>query len=607
MVREGTKEEEEESLQPLTTENLDMSRGKPKYDTTFKMQQCFKGSFRHIMILALVLILSLGVFKLYQSGSSGTVISKDRSHAYNVKVFPKDLDDEALSNLPKENYSYLAMIDAGSSGCRAHIYRYGKLGSTNGPLYVLPKHVSLKVKPGLSSFANNPVEAGPSLKGLIDFMKEQVPEVDWAVTPIWLKATAGLRMLDSKQSDAILGSVRKFLGDSATSPFLFRPSWARIIPGNEEGGFGWIAYNYLMKIIGPRKDSSGGAPFAVVEMGGASSQVSQVAPSKVEAEKIPPNYRFSFTIEDETFHLYTHSYLGFGAEQARVQLNKILTRPNINNIEDPCLNHGYFRSGSTPPEQVYEGPGGIFYNLTGVSNAMKGICVKALIDVFDPTVPPVAARHLLQVAGFNRHIADEVSRHLQETNTAPMSTETEKTYTEMVLNWLKRSMDVSNSGSGCDAKHPAPYAFNCIHQPDFVKNSENFLLFENFYYVSSAIGVKSIEESNSGTSQVFDKAPTFPLQTTPKNILEATYKVCTTEWKKMNSDYPLDSQGKDNNIKLCFGGSLAYSFLVYGLKIPTKKVVTIQKEVGSNEIEWALGAAYKEAADFLKRSNLRPT
>ena len=66
------------------------------------------------------------------------------------------------------------------------MYRYGRLGSADGPLYILPQHVSKKVKPGLSSFAHKPSEAGISLTGLVEFMKEQVPESDWGSTPIWL-------------------------------------------------------------------------------------------------------------------------------------------------------------------------------------------------------------------------------------------------------------------------------------------------------------------------------------------------------------------------------------------------------------------------------------
>ena len=76
-------------------------------------------------------------------------------------------------------------------------------------------------------------------------------------------------------------------------------------------------------------------------MGGASAQVSQVAPSEKEAKLIPNEYKFSFTIEKESYHLYTHSYLGYGAEQAREQLNKLLIASKTDKlIKDPCLNPG---------------------------------------------------------------------------------------------------------------------------------------------------------------------------------------------------------------------------------------------------------------------------
>jgi hypothetical protein len=49
-------------------------------------------------------------------------------------------------------------------------------------------------------------------------------------------------------------------------------------------------------------------------------------------------------IEGESFSLYTHSYLGFGAEQARSKLNKKLEESVSNNvINDPCLYTGFSR------------------------------------------------------------------------------------------------------------------------------------------------------------------------------------------------------------------------------------------------------------------------
>jgi len=467
--------------------------------------------------------------------SSNNIIPKDRSETFNVKIIPSDLTDANLAELNQEVFSYVAVIDAGSSGCRAHVYRYGKLGSITGPLYVLPQHQSFKVKPGLSSFATNPNDAGPSLEKLVDFIKQQVPEMVWKDTPIWLKATAGLRMLDKSTSSEILLSVRNFLKDSSKSPFYFKPHYAQIISGSEEGAFGWIAFNYLKKVIGPKKVGNV-LPYAVVEMGGASSQVSQVAPSKAEADLIPSEYKYSFNIEEDEFNLYTYSYLGFGAEQGREGINKQLSTAQVSKTDlvDPCLYRGYKRQVAR--KDPYEGPV-TTTSLTGASS--NKLCIEEVSKLFG-----------------------------------------------------------ASDRSTCQVK--GPVSFNCIPQPAFVTASPNFLVFENFYYLSSAIGVKADTESSSVSTD-----STFPLITTPNEIYRATAKVCNMSWSEVQTTYPLDDQGKDTNLKWCFSGSYAYSFLTKGLGIPSDKRVTVQKFVDGSEIEWALGAALKEASDFLKRNNLR--
>ena len=58
-------------------------------------------------------------------------------------------------------------------------------------------------------------------------------------------------------------------------------------------------------------------------------------------------------------------------------------------------------------------------------------------------------------------------------------------------------------------------SFECVHQPSFVKDSKNFLVFENFYYMSSAIGVEPISKSNNTNSK-------FPLVTTPLKVSYTT-------------------------------------------------------------------------------------
>ncbi len=554
---------------------------KPKYGNTglfnggcqSLIQNLWNNKMRQSIryIIAFLFVFSLGYFgvqfyDVISPTSKATGLPIDRSDTYRVKVLPTSLSDEQLNSLPKETFSYLAMIDAGSSGCRAHVYRFGKLGTSDGPLYILPQHQSKKVKPGLSTFANNPQDAGASLQGLVDFLKEQVPEVDWSVTPIWLKATAGLRMLPTEKSEAILDSVRGFLSNKANNPFLFRKSWAKVIPGIEEGGFGWIAYNYLKRIIGPKRDKSAKiSPYAVIEMGGASAQVSQLAPSEIEARLIPQEYRFSFSVEGEDYHLYTHSYLGYGGEQARIQFSKILTLPDIKQQQssDPCLNSGH--PAATAIRRMLQAISLTGHDVTACVRGVASLFSQAILEAIGALTPS---------GGKKPESSDGSSAHLRKVEESSCPT-------------------------------PGPHSFGCVHQPSFVPASENILAFENFFYMASALGVKPVHSGNHSASATIPT--TFPLLTTPASLRKSSDEFCASDWANIQANYPKDGQPKDVNEKTCFLSAFAYSFLVDGIKIPAHKPITIQKEVDGSEIEWALGAAYKETADFLKRTNLRPT
>jgi hypothetical protein len=264
--------------------------------------------------------------------------------------------------------------------------------------------------------------------------------------------------------------------------------------------------------------------------------VSQLAPPSY-ASLIPNEYKFSFDIEGETYTLYTYSYLGFGADAARESVNVMLKNgaKDKDDIADPCLFDGYKRDKTVERKDPYEGP--IGSAVIGSAKKSSGQCSNNIAQLFK-----------------------------------------------------------SNKGS-CPTV--GPHSFDCIYQPDFITSSENILVFENFYYVTSALGLKS---SSSSTAS---KEP-FPLLTTPSDISQNAKEICQTEFEKVNEIYPKDSQPKDVNLKLCFSATYASSFLTKGIGLKDDKLVTIQKEVEGNEIEWALGAAFKEAADFLKRTNLRP-
>ena len=449
-------------------------------------------------------------------------------------------------------FSYVTMIDAGSSGCRAHVFRYGVLGTMEGPLYVLPKHDSKKVRPGLSSFKDEPTAAGNSLAGLVDFMKDQIPQNKWATTPIYLKATAGLRMLEPVTSAAIIQSVQDFLSDAQNSPFYFKPSQAQIIPGTEEGALSWISVNYLKHIIGPfrprglvDKDNA----YAVVEMGGASTQVTQIASSYADQKSIEKGFSYEFSIQGERFVLYAHSYLGYGGDQARVSFNNYLkTRRSSapvpsEQLMDPCLNSGYMRDKGHGGKTPYDGPDGDFYVVGSGDNTDK------------------SCHEHLEAALFPK-------RH----------------------------------GVMADCKEePNFVSFDCVHQPPYVRKSKNILIFENFFYAASGLAVnpKGHNEEEISTSV------TFPLLTSPKEYLDSSREVCGMSWDHVETRLPKDTQPREQNTKWCFSATYSYLFLTHGMGLHDEQSVMVQQTVGKSDIEWALGAAYKEIADVLAPTYLR--
>lgn len=503
------------------------------------------------------------------------------------KVIPDNLDETAISLLPPSAFSNLVVIDAGSSGCRAHVFKYGTLGRVGGPTYVLPEHSSLKVKPGLSSFAETPHLAGESLKGLIDFVKTKVDQSEWSNTPIWLKATAGLRLLPVETSELILKSVRDYLSDPSNCPFHFRPFHAKIISGQEEGAMGWLAVNYLLKFVGPFSTSDpNNRPYAVVEMGGASTQVTQAALTAQEVKSIHPDYRYTFEIDNKEYTLYTHSYLGYGGDQAREALNNhlenTLTKPNdpsntiTMTLKDPCLNPGYFREQGSKRNDVYEGPDGPFHIIGGAENAGESCHIITELALFEK-------RH---TGNMHEVTESELAKGVKE---------------------LK-----GNNPHGCQEVHE-PFSFNCIHQPNFVKYSPNFLVFENFFYAASGTGtlpvvtdgdkkedvVASVEVNDKGMKSI------FPLRTSPGEFAESANEVCSIPWEKMQFMYPRDTQPKTQNSKWCFIVSYAYLFLTHGLGLHDHQTITVRQTVGNSDIEWAIGAAYKEACGLSVKSNLR--
>ncbi|KAF4614923.1 hypothetical protein D9613_002584 [Agrocybe pediades] len=229
------------------------------------------------------------------------------------------------------------VIDAGSSGSRLQIYSWKdprsiRIEKNSELAYKLPKVEKgtrdsdlwvTKVEPGLSSLADNPQDVGAYLRPLLSHAREHVPPSLQKDTPLFLLATAGMRLLPPKKQAEILLETCRFLvthsnfkieDASSVGPC---GSSVRIITGEEEGLFGWIAVNYLMDgFSGSSKDRT---TYGFLDMGGASTQIA-FEPS-AESQKMTKDLidvRLRLLGGHEIHHkVFVTTWLGYGTNQAR--------------------------------------------------------------------------------------------------------------------------------------------------------------------------------------------------------------------------------------------------------------------------------------------------
>lgn len=237
---------------------------------------------------------------------------------------------------------YGIVIDGGSTGTRIHVFGF-ELDGGGRPVFDFGKKGlgSMRVSPGLSSYAEDPNRAGGSLVELLEFGKSRVPKEHWGDTEIRLMATAGLRRLELRVQEAILESCRRVL---RVSGFQFRDSWASVITGSDEGIYAWVVANHALGSLGGDPQETTG----IIELGGASAQVTFVS-----SEPVPPEFSHTLRFGNVTYNLYSHSLLDFGQNVALESLQKSLFSTDLMAAEslqkgiliDPCTPKGYSLDG----------------------------------------------------------------------------------------------------------------------------------------------------------------------------------------------------------------------------------------------------------------------
>jgi hypothetical protein len=122
-------------------------------------------------------------------------------------------------------YVYNIVLDAGSTGSRVHVFKFERAKGKGAAALKLISDTFEQLKPGLSSYRDDPEAAALSLKPLLQTALHAVPKEQQAATGLSLKATAGLRLLPGSKADDIL-KVRRAWGRLEAHPSGRGPSGA---------------------------------------------------------------------------------------------------------------------------------------------------------------------------------------------------------------------------------------------------------------------------------------------------------------------------------------------------------------------------------------------
>ncbi|KAI8979695.1 nucleoside phosphatase family-domain-containing protein [Mycotypha africana] len=291
----------------------------------------------------------------------------------------------------EQDRHYGVIIDAGSSGSRVYVYSWKdhetakKLFTSKelrGKIPVVERADKEGLKwtsreePGISTYGSRPNEVGEHLDMLLEFAQEVVPEKNHALTPIFLMATAGMRLLPEEQQKELLSATCKYIRDKTSFVVRDCDAHVRIIPGELEGVYGWVAINYLMggfdnsikayavdksEVKEQQNNDNNDKKleqhhtFGFLDMGGASAQIAFEPEHHQKEEHIEDLTRITLhTLDGRTvdYDVFVTTFLGYGSNEARRRYleervkelyassngkKNLLDEHRMLKLDDPCL------------------------------------------------------------------------------------------------------------------------------------------------------------------------------------------------------------------------------------------------------------------------------
>ena len=204
---------------------------------------------------------------------------------------------------------------------------------------------------GISTFGEKPDRVGPDhLQSLFKKARKVIPEDVIEETPVFLLATAGMRLLPDNQRIELLKQICSYTRSHTKFQLPDCDVHIQVIPGDVEGLYGWVAANYLIGGFDSPKEHALGKDhhtYGFLDMGGASAQIA-FAPNATEAEHHANDLKLlRMRTVDGTpaeYKIFTTTWLGFGVNEARKRYVEALQKASgaidTKVLQDPCLPAG---------------------------------------------------------------------------------------------------------------------------------------------------------------------------------------------------------------------------------------------------------------------------
>ncbi|KAL8580844.1 hypothetical protein ACOMHN_017348 [Nucella lapillus] len=314
--------------------------------------------------IVLMAVITLSFFTLVISALLSATI-------YRVKAATLGRSDVPMA----DDLHYGIVIDCGSSGSRVYVYYWPPHSGNPHDLLNIQqlmdsegKPVAKKVSPGLSEFEDHPDDASDHIKKLLLFAQDYIPRHKHKETPLYILATAGMRMIPKIAQEKILKDLHTDI--TQEFDFVVAENHFEVLPGKLEGIYAWIAVNYALDRFSHSNGKGGSVEVkladgkthqrsqtvGMIDMGGGSMQIAYEITDENQLKRVPREMIAEFNLGcqetdvEHVYRVYVTTFLGYGANSAIDRYQDALVKDHATAkpkslkknraVFDPCLPSG---------------------------------------------------------------------------------------------------------------------------------------------------------------------------------------------------------------------------------------------------------------------------